>query len=132
MFKLKRTINIAASHSLKGHPKCGKMHGHNYNITVTVEGEDYTSDGMVIDFGELKNIMNSVIGKYDHMHIGRLPDGWQGNPDHIIEVPFEFVSSENLAKHWGLEIQEKLSSSLRLCQVEVQETPNNIAIWENK
>ena len=132
MFKLKRTINIAASHSLKGHPKCGRMHGHNYNITVTVEGKETASNGMLIDFGDLKNILSNVLGRYDHMHIGRLPDGWQGNPDHIIQVPFEFVSSENLAKHWAEEIQQKLPESLEVCQIEVQETVNNIAIWENQ
>jgi 6-pyruvoyltetrahydropterin/6-carboxytetrahydropterin synthase len=132
MFKLKRAINIAASHSLKGHPKCGRMHGHNYNVTVTVEGKDTGPSGMLIDFGELKKILNEVIGRYDHMHIGRLPDGWQGNSEHIIEVPFDYVSSENLARHWAKELQEKLSNRLTVCQVEVQETLNNVAIWENR
>ena len=130
MFIISKSIWVSASHSLKGHPKCGRMHGHNYKVTVTIAGPELNRQGMLMDFGIVKEILNEVVGRFDHMHIGNLPEGWTSNPSHVIDVPFEYTSSENLAKYWATEIQERLEKSLRVIRLEVCETPSNTAIWE--
>jgi 6-pyruvoyltetrahydropterin/6-carboxytetrahydropterin synthase len=55
---------IDCAHSLKGHPKCGTLHGHTYKVEIIIEGE--TRDGMVLDFADLKASARSVLAEYDH------------------------------------------------------------------
>jgi 6-pyruvoyltetrahydropterin/6-carboxytetrahydropterin synthase len=58
------TETIDCAHSLPGHPKCGRLHGHTYTVEVAVEGE--TSGGMVLDFADLRSQVREVLGPYDH------------------------------------------------------------------
>jgi 6-pyruvoyltetrahydropterin/6-carboxytetrahydropterin synthase len=52
------------AHYLPGHPKCGTPHGHTYRVELIVEGEP--SSGMIMDFGDLKQRLQSVLQRYDH------------------------------------------------------------------
>lgn len=46
---------------------CHKMHGHSYELFITVRGMIESSSGMVIDFREMKEVLNThVINKLDH------------------------------------------------------------------
>jgi len=51
---------------------CRNVHGHSYRLFVTLIGEpikdpDHTKLGMVVDFGDLKNIVNrEIVDKFDH------------------------------------------------------------------
>ncbi len=62
--KLGITEFIDCAHHLSDHRKCGFPHGHTYRIDVTIESE--FKGGMIIDFGELKEKVRSVLIKYDH------------------------------------------------------------------
>jgi 6-pyruvoyltetrahydropterin/6-carboxytetrahydropterin synthase len=64
MMKLGVTEYIDCAHHLPGHPKCGRLHGHTYRIELTIEGEP--TGGMVMDFGDLKAELRSVLQQYDH------------------------------------------------------------------
>lgn len=128
MYILSKKYNFSASHIIKDHPKCGRMHGHNYMVEVFVGSETLDQQGMVIDFGDLKKILDKSFSKYDHMHLGTIPEGWTANPDHVITLPFEKTTAENLAKFWGMEIQ-KAVKPLKLVRIEVHETPDSMAIW---
>lgn len=55
---------IDCAHHLPEHPKCGIVHGHTYKIELAIEGE--TRQGMVLDFADLKRMVRSVLGNYDH------------------------------------------------------------------
>ena len=46
------TDHIDCAHLLPGHPKCGRLHGHTYRVEVVVDGP--ASEGMVLDFADLK------------------------------------------------------------------------------
>ena len=61
------------AHALQGYDgPCKHLHGHSYTLEVTVSGEpviDRSSPklGMVIDFGDLKRLVNKhIIDVYDH------------------------------------------------------------------
>lgn len=58
------TETIDCAHSLPGHPRCGRLHGHTYTVEVVVEGE--VSEGMVLDFADLRSQVREVLGPYDH------------------------------------------------------------------
>lgn len=67
-----KEITFDCAHMLSGHRgKCANLHGHTYKVQVAVvgmpkrdEGSDY---GMVIDFGDLKDVLQScIVDKFDH------------------------------------------------------------------
>lgn len=58
---------FSASHRIPGHPKCGRVHGHNFEVKVWVQ-EDYFGKGM-FDFGDLKMVVEDVLEDYDHYDI---------------------------------------------------------------
>ena len=62
--KLGVTEYMDCAHFLPGHPKCGTLHGHTYQVDLTVQGE--IKDGMVIDFADLKQVLREVVSHYDH------------------------------------------------------------------
>ncbi len=45
--------------------KCKSVHGHGYRAEVTLSG-DLNEDGMVMDFGLLKEIVKPIIDIFDH------------------------------------------------------------------
>jgi 6-pyruvoyltetrahydropterin/6-carboxytetrahydropterin synthase len=66
MFKLEYKAAVACAHHLEdtkslATKKCLRLHGHNYNVLAIIETSEL-KDGMVIDFGKLKEI----IDVYDH------------------------------------------------------------------
>ncbi len=60
----KAYIGFAAAHFLSGFGKCDRLHGHNYRFSVTLRGE--MTDGALIDFQELKQILLEVCSIFDH------------------------------------------------------------------
>lgn len=48
----------------EGH-KCSRMHGHSYHLTVTMAGL-VRDDGFVMDFAEVKALVEPLIHQLDH------------------------------------------------------------------
>jgi len=60
---------FAAAHIIAGHPKCGRMHGHNYQLITKVYGKS----SEWLDFEDVKKIVDGLIdAKYDHRDIGNM------------------------------------------------------------
>lgn len=113
MFEVTVQQTFAAGHSLRNyHGKCENVHGHNYRVEVTFQGERLDGAGLLVDFLEVKALMNKVIDYLDHQYINDLKPFDELNP-----------SAENLAKYFHDEIRAGLG----------QENPVEIAevkIWE--
>lgn len=60
-------LTFSAAHflTIAGH-KCESLHGHNYVVTVVVEGNVDRETGFVVDFAVLKRILRPVIDQLDH------------------------------------------------------------------
>ena len=55
MFEVTVEQTFAAGHALRHYKgKCENVHGHNYRVQVTVEGERLNSIGLLVDFVELR------------------------------------------------------------------------------
>ena len=58
---------------------CRNIHGHSYNLEVTLIGEPrnepgHPKDGMVLDFGDLKEIVKSeIVGRFRPCADGKQP-----------------------------------------------------------
>jgi 6-pyruvoyltetrahydropterin/6-carboxytetrahydropterin synthase len=58
-------VKFSACHFLKEHPKCSRLHGHNYYVSVEVS-DDLDENYFVIDFMELKQELKSIVEPLDH------------------------------------------------------------------
>jgi len=135
MRKLKTERVISTGHLIRDHDgHCRRMHGH--NLKVTVEILDKKSSGMIIDFGDLKDI----IDEFDHKTIVdntcEVEDGYvyirsDGKtaclPEEWCEmIDFDLACSENLAE----EIKNRISDAYPKIisaniNVKIEETSGN-------
>lgn len=109
MYYIKKKIVISAAHKLDLNyiSKCKFLHGHNWTITVYCKSKALDAFGMVVDFGNIKK----EVMRLDHCTINEKVDF---NP-----------TAENLAKY--------ICDSIPGCyKVEVEESPDNIAIYESE
>lgn len=142
---ISKTIEIDMAHRVPNHKsKCQNLHGHRYKIEVGVDDKIITkegdsSEGMVIDFGDLKNIMMDVIDKnFDHNSVFYVKDPILGyitavtlhqtkKPHFVDFIP----TAENLAKHWFQLLEEQLLLvDIKIKYVKVWETPTSTALYE--
>lgn len=62
-----RKFTFEAAHRLPRHPgKCATYHGHTYTVIVEIGGTPDPETGMVVDFYDLKLIVNEYIEHLDH------------------------------------------------------------------
>ena len=60
--RVTRHEEFELAHVLTGYNgDCGRLHGHEYRIEVTLEGPQTDPFGMVLDFKDLKRVMKVVI-----------------------------------------------------------------------
>ena len=60
-------LTFCAAHFLTiPNHKCESLHGHNYVVTVVVEGPVDRATGFVVDFAVVKKVLRPVIDRIDH------------------------------------------------------------------
>lgn len=57
-------LRFSACHLIPDHPKCGRLHGHTYAVSVRIEGSQ--SGQFIIDFEDVKRIVMGVCDRLDH------------------------------------------------------------------
>ena len=71
MYRIKKELTFDAAHFLPDHEgHCKNLHGHSYKVEVWIKGYTLNDMGMLIDFGELK----SIIDLYDHSCLNEKPE----------------------------------------------------------
>ena len=124
MFEVTVEQTFAAGHALRHYKgKCENVHGHNYRVQVTVEGERLNSIGLLVDFVELKRVVREVMGRLDHRFMNDLEPFTTVNP-----------SAENVAKYFYDEIHSGLNLDgsevpIRIAHVKIYETDTSIAVY---
>ncbi|TXT62049.1 MAG: putative 6-carboxy-5,6,7,8-tetrahydropterin synthase [Promethearchaeota archaeon] len=139
-------VKFSACHFLKEHPKCSRLHGHNYYVSVEVSGpldENY----FVIDFMELKNQLKAIVEPLDHYILvpTKAPDisiTEEGDSVEILTsnkryvfpssdvsfLPLPATTSELLAKHIYVQLKEKYPNIQIL--VKVGESKSTMATYQ--
>jgi 6-pyruvoyltetrahydropterin/6-carboxytetrahydropterin synthase len=121
MFEVLVENTFAAGHALRNYRgKCENVHGHNYRVQVTVQGERLASNGLLVDFADVKKLMNKVVNYLDHQFINDLPPFTEINP-----------SAENIAKYFYDEMAQGLlvEVPVRIAEVRVWETDTSVAVY---
>lgn len=124
MYEVTVEQTFAAGHALREYKgKCENIHGHNYRVQITVEGEELNRIGLLVDFVDLKRAVREVIAILDHQFINDLEPFTVINP-----------SAENLAKYFYDEVSSRLDfktfgAPARIAQVRIWETDTSIAVY---
>ena len=138
MYNVKREFWFSAAHRVEGHPKCGRLHGHNYKVEVTLESATLNGDGMVMDFGLLDEIAKPIIDGMDHRYLVSRANYKAGDPYALIAegnsdayvLDCEQSTAEELANYILNRLSGMLLWPTARLQVTVQETPRNTATYE--
>ncbi len=121
MFEVAVQETFAAGHALRGYKgKCENVHGHNYRVEITMEGERLDAIGLLVDFAEVKKLIRKVVARLDHQFINDLEPFNTLNP-----------SAENLAKYFYDEVSGGLAGagSVRVEKVKLWETDTTYATY---
>jgi 6-pyruvoyltetrahydropterin/6-carboxytetrahydropterin synthase len=121
MFSVCKEFRFAAAHQIRGHRGgCENLHGHTYRVRVWVEAAALDPLGMVVDFADLKRVMEEVIGPFDHRFLNEIPPFDERN-----------TTAELLAQHVFAELGRRLDDErVRVARVEVWESDSSFAAYE--
>jgi 6-pyruvoyltetrahydropterin/6-carboxytetrahydropterin synthase len=96
MYRVAKRFAFSASHVLEGlgddHP-CGRLHGHNYEVEVTVEADRLDRRGFVVDFAELDPVKRWIDATLDHRHLNDVLDV-QPSAEAIARHVFDWCRAE--------------------------------------
>lgn len=129
-----KEFNFCYGHILPNHPgKCKNLHGHNGKLIVSIWGIPMSESGMVIDFGDLKLIVNTIVEKLDHAFIvNEFTPKWL--VDHLAEYGLKTYqiegqsTAENISNHIHKYLKDWWKDEVR---VEFWETPSSYVTIED-
>lgn len=116
-----KEFTFDSAHYLPDHDgKCKNLHGHTYRLQIGIKGEIDPNSGMVVDFAEVKRLINQIIIEpLDHSYLND-------------KLPYFNPTVENMVM-W---IVEKLRGCISdewpwvwLSLVRLYETPTSYAEW---
>ncbi len=141
--RITRRLEFDAGHRIPNHgSQCRHLHGHRYAIEVTLAGDTVATpgapdEGMVMDYGEVKAIVNRlVVEPWDHAFLAYekdtvVTDFLATLPGHKTVLLPVIPTAENLARLafdlLAPAFAATYGNRLRLEQVRLYETPNNWA-----
>ncbi len=73
--RLSKSFYFEAAHDLPTFPeghKCRRLHGHSFAFDVIVEGEVPAETGYLIDYGEIKRVVDPIVKKLDHYYLNEI------------------------------------------------------------
>ncbi len=140
--RITKQFTFETGHALYGYDgKCRNVHGHSYQLSVTVIGKPISDSenvkyGMVIDFGDLKKIVKEeIVDVFDHATV------FNKNTPHI-ELAKELMdrghsvllvayqpTSEMMVIDFAEKIKARLPNNINLHSLRLQETQTSYAEW---
>lgn len=141
IIKITKQFSFEMAHALRNYDGlCRNIHGHSYKMDITLSGQplnDETSpkNGMVMDFGDLKRLVNEeIISLLDHALVlsdktdNQLVEVLKQNYEKIVTVDFQ-PTTENLLNFIAGKIQKRLPNDVKLSCVRLRETDTSYAEW---
>ena len=143
--RITKQFNFETGHALYGYDgACRNIHGHSYKLYVTVIGLpiddiEHVKYGMVIDFKDLKKIVNQeVVEVFDHATVFNkntphkdLAITLKNNGHKVIMADYQ-PTCELLVIDFANKIKNRLPSNILLHSLKLQETESSFAQWYEK
>jgi 6-pyruvoyltetrahydropterin/6-carboxytetrahydropterin synthase len=118
MYELEIQTVFSAAHSLEMNGAREPIHGHDWRVTVSIEGDTLNDDGLLCDFHPVKGCVESAVERFDTRNLNETPPFDELNP-----------TAELVAKHIHDEVKRSLPESLRITRVRVTESPGCAAVY---
>lgn len=110
--------------------KCGRLHGHTYDVNCTFEFTTMKG-GVTVLFSEIDRLVEPIIKEHDHYFLL-----WENDPlceildfhnEPYIKLPFQ-TSAENMAIWLFKRIKNE--TKLNIIKIELAETKSSTVIYE--
>ncbi|MBU2926643.1 6-pyruvoyl trahydropterin synthase family protein [Winogradskyella psychrotolerans] len=140
--RITKQFSFETGHALYGYDgKCKNVHGHSYNLHVTVIGTPISDAsnvkyGMVIDFGDLKKIVKEeIVDVFDHATVFNkntphveLAKELQARDHNVLLVDYQ-PTSEMMVIDFAEKIKQRLPNNIKLHSLKLSETASSFAEW---
>jgi 6-pyruvoyltetrahydropterin/6-carboxytetrahydropterin synthase len=140
--RVTKQFKFETGHALYGYDGlCKNVHGHSYKLEVTVIGHPiadfkHVKNGMVIDFGDLKSIVNQeIVYPFDHATVlntnsphKEIADEMESRGHKILRVSYQ-PTSEMMILDFAVKLQARLPKNLKLFSLKLRETATAFAEW---
>ena len=141
IIKITKQFSFEMAHALRNYDGlCRNIHGHSYKMDITLAGqplhdESSPKNGMVMDFGDLKRLVNEeIISLLDHALVlnnktdEKLIEVLKQNFEKIVVVEFQ-PTTENLLNFIADKMKKRLPETVKLCRIRLRETDTSYAEW---
>ncbi len=139
--RITKKFSFDMAHALYGYDgPCKNIHGHTYHLSITLIGkpiEDIKKAklGMVIDFGDLKDLVHKhIIQVFDHALVLNQEAPYSKSEvisnefEKVILVPYQ-PTCENLLLDFVDRLSDKFNILTPIFSIRLEETPTSYAEW---
>jgi 6-pyruvoyltetrahydropterin/6-carboxytetrahydropterin synthase len=130
--KIAKEFRWEMGHRLPEHfGKCKNIHGHSYKMIIELEGEVGDS-GMVMDYYDLKKVINPIVEKLDHSFMVYDEDKeiisfLKKMESKMVVVDFQ-STVENICKYFLNEVKKiNLPENIKKVSIRINETADDYA-----
>ena len=140
--RITKQFSFETAHALHGYDgKCKNIHGHSYKLFVTVLGTPILDPldpkcGMVMDFGDLKNIVKEeIVDVFDHATIFNKNTPHLDLGEQLIQLGHHILlldyqpTTEMMVIDFAQKISKRLPENIQLHSLKLRETESSFAEW---
>ena len=142
MIRITKIFSFETANVLYGYyVKCKNVHGHSYKLFVTLKGvpiDDihHEKNGMVMDFGDLKSVVNEeIVDVWDHAIMLNalsphqiLGKDLEKQGHKVIYCDYQ-PTCENMLYDIAKKIKSRLPNHVQLVYLKLHETENSYGEW---
>lgn len=120
MYEILIRTEFSGAHHLRGYKgKCEALHGHNWKVEAKFQKEGVDALGISYDFKKAKDMLKSILKKFDHAYLNKLSAFKTKNP-----------SAENIARYIYKELKNSITQKgLAVASVSVWESDSSCATY---
>jgi 6-pyruvoyltetrahydropterin/6-carboxytetrahydropterin synthase len=131
MHTIFKDFSFAAAHAIRGHTRgCQNLHGHNYRVRVHLTAERLDALGMVLDFADLKAIVQEILAPFDHHVINEVPPFDQRNTTAELLSAYFFAEVAAGLERFAAADTADAGRGVRVLRIEVWENDSSCAVYE--
>ncbi|MBL8991373.1 MAG: 6-carboxytetrahydropterin synthase [Phycisphaerae bacterium] len=99
MYALELTTVFSAAHAIVIAGRREALHGHDWHVTVCLEGPAVDADGLLLDFHEAERHLREIVAPFHNANLNRTPPFDRVNP-----------TAEAVARHIAESLRGRLES----------------------
>lgn len=135
MLSITKIFKFEAAHAISCYDgKCKNIHGHSYELHVTVSGNKLNESNMLIDFKDMKKVVEDLVIKdFDHSLMLKANDKNKSSSGKL-DTKILWLEEEPTAEFMLLEILKRIGKqfpeNIKLKRLKLYETSTCYAEWD--